>query len=85
MDQTIKDLSDQLKAGNEAIQEINFYTLDGAIIPGCEVLRYRNNLPFVITINKKYSYSINLNPNFSIVHDFEDNNRRSEEAYLAYC
>lgn len=85
LDQTIKDLSDKVLAGNEHIKEITFYTIDGAIIPGCEILRCVNHLPFVLNINKKYSYSLNLNKNYSIVHDSEDNNRESEEAYLAYC
>ena len=85
LDNTVGELTETLKKANEHIKKAIFYTLDGAKIPNCEILSHRNNLPMILSINDSYSYSVNLNPNYSIVHNFEDNNRQSEEAYLHYC
>jgi hypothetical protein len=38
-----------------------------------------------MNINETHSYALNLNPNFSIVHNFEDIDRTSEEAYITFC
>lgn len=38
-----------------------------------------------MNINGSHGYALNLNTNFSIVHNFEDINRTSEEAYFEYC
>ena len=89
LQQTLKDLADSLKSQNADINEINFYTLDGSIIPKSEILEHRNNIPFVLTLkkagtNEYYSYALNLNQSFSIVHNYEEKNKSSEEAYLHY-
>eukprot|EP00347_Sterkiella_histriomuscorum_P008713 403344037 len=89
LSQTIKDLSDMLQSQCPSVQEIKFYTLDGAIIPKSEILGHRNNIPFILTLKKsgsteEYSYALNLNPGFSIVNDYEDSNKKGEEAYLQY-
>lgn len=46
--QTLGHLSESLRAQNANINEVDFYTLDGAIIPESEALRNRNNLPFIM-------------------------------------
>jgi hypothetical protein len=61
--------------------------LDGAIIPKSELLCHRDNIPFILTLRKAdnnqfFSYALNLNSKFSIVNEFEDKNKQSEEAYL---
>ena len=66
---------------------MTFYTIDGAVIPKSEALKYCNNIPFVLSLNRKdskdgFSYAINLNQSFSINKD--DKNKNSEEAYLQY-
>ena len=38
-----------------------------------------------MTLNGKQSYSINLNTNYSIVHDFEEVHLASEESYINFC
>jgi len=52
-----------------------------------ELLCHRDNIPFILTLKKTdtnaiFSYALNLNSKFSIVNDFEDKNKQSEEAYL---
>lgn len=37
-----------------------------------------------MNINGNHSYALNFNTNYSIVHDFEEINRQSEEAYIAF-
>lgn len=34
-----------------------------------EIMRERVSIPFIMEVNEKLIYSINLNTNFSIVHD----------------
>lgn len=80
----MKDLADRVKESSDHVKSVQYYTLDGAVIPDCEVLEHRNNLPFIMNLNSQYSYSINLNPNFSIIETVEDKNRMNEEAYIEY-
>jgi len=85
VNQTLKDLADGLKNSNQNIKDITFYTIDGAVIPKSEVLKHRDNLPFILNMkrgdaNEAYTYAVNLNQSFSIVHD--DKDKKSEEAYL---
>lgn len=62
--------------------------MDGAIIPKCEILSHRNNIPLILNIkkqnNEEFSYGLNLNQNFSLVDHFEESNKMNEEAYLHY-
>ncbi len=62
--------------------------MDGAIIPQCELLRHRNNIPLIMNVKRKGSplalkYAINLNQNFSIANKNEK--KTGEEKYLEYC
>ena len=86
----MKYIADSLKALNNNIEKIGFYTLDGAIIPEVEVLKHRNNIPFIMSIQRagsevKWNYAINLNEGFTIGHGGETKIKSSEEAYLEYC
>ncbi|CDW84477.1 UNKNOWN [Stylonychia lemnae] len=89
LDQSLKDLAENLQSQNSNLQDIQFYTLDGAIIPKSELLNHRDNIPFILTLRKVdtkmiYSYALNLNSKFSIVHNYEEQNKQSEESYLQY-
>jgi len=91
-DQTLAQLGDKLKAKNAAITEVSFQTLDGAIIPPSELLKHRNNIPFILSIKRqggkgKNNYAINLNEGFQINGAIEGSytSKTSEEAYLEYC
>lgn len=71
------------------IKDVRFYTLDGAIIPKCEILSHRNNIPLILTLKKvdsndTFSYALNLNQSFTIVDDYEEKSKLCEESYLKY-
>ncbi len=77
---------------NPAIEDLEYYTVDGALIPECELLRDRNNNPFILSIRRKdskirHNYAINLNDGFSIDSRRGQGykSKTSEEAYLDYC
>ena len=84
---TLKHVSNTLKSLNQKIEDVSFHTLDNAIIPDFEILKHRNNIPFIMTVTKngvKWNYAINLNEGFAIAnHGYR--NKNSEEAYLEYC
>ena len=87
--QTLGTITKSLKELNKAIEEVDYYTLDGAVIPECELLKDRNNIPFIMSIkretsNMRQNYSINLNESFSIASGGH-RSKTSEEAYLDYC
>ena len=70
------------------MESVEFETIDGAIIPHNELLRHRNNIPFVMNLRRKGTfmplrYSINLNQSFSISNKNEK--KIGEEKYLEYC
>ena len=71
-----------------SVEKVEFHTLDGAQIPQNELLRHRNNIPFVMTLRRKgtnvgLKYAINLNQSFSISNRNEK--KIGEEKYLEYC
>jgi hypothetical protein len=80
---------------NQNVEKVTFSTLDGAIIPSVELLKHRNNIPFIMSIKRKNStnnlnYAINLNEGFSIsntanLQGGSYKSKTSEEAYLQYC
>ncbi len=86
--QTLGTLASQIKEINNAISKVQFYTLDGATIPECEYLKDRNNIPFIMSLNRdsalRHNYSINLNQGFTISSGTH-RSKQSEEAYLDYC
>lgn len=72
------------------LKQVLFYTLDGAIIPDCEELQHRNNIPIVMVLKRsdspqQTSYALNLSQNFSIENEGDSGNRTAEDAYLSYC
>lgn len=86
---TLGTITKSLKDLNKAIEEVDYYTLDGAVIPECELLKDRNNIPFIMSIKReatdtRQNYSINLNESFSISSGGH-RSKISEEAYLDYC
>jgi len=86
--QTLGALASQVRQINTSIKKVHFYTLDGATIPECELLRDRDNIPFIMSVsrdeNVKHNFSINLNQGFSIATGVH-RSKESEEAYLDYC
>ena len=86
----LQKLGAELKQLNSHIKDITFYTLDGATIPDFELVSSRRNIPFIMQIlrnegNERYTYAINLSSNYCITSNCEENNKKSEEAYLSYC
>lgn len=85
----MKHIADSVRALNPNVDNVEFYTLDGAIIPEIEILKHRDNIPFILSISRKgttvkQNYAINLNEAFSISGGGYKS-KESEEAYLDYC
>ena len=85
---SIGTIAKSIKELNAKVEGVEFHTLDGAIIPQSELLRHRNNIPFVMTIRRKgeergLRYAVNLNLGFSISNKNEA--KTGEEKYLEYC
>lgn len=93
-EQTLGQLSNSILLKTPAVKEVSFQTLDGAVIPGSELLKHRNNIPFIMSLKRdngkpKNNYAINLNEGFAIGSGASSNgsytSKTSEEAYLEYC
>lgn len=87
---TLASVGEQLMKQSENVQEVTFYTIDGAKIPQNELLKERNNIPFIMTVLSKngqvsQNYAINLNEGFAIGSEGGYKSKTSEEAYLEYC
>lgn len=81
-------MAESISKANPNVEKISFQTLDRAIIPKNELLRNRNNIPFVMVLERKGSqvsqkYAINLNQSFKITNQNES--KSGEEKYLEYC
>jgi hypothetical protein len=90
--QTMEHIAGSVRALNKNIDQVNFFTLDGAVIPSIEILKHRNNIPFIMSMTRvgspvKWNYAINLNEGFSIssAQGHSHRSKASEEAYLEYC
>jgi len=90
--QTLGQISQSIQQLNPAIDDLEYYTVDGALIPECEFLKDRNNSPFILSIKRKdskirHNYALNLNDAFSIDSRRGSGykSKTSEEAYLDYC
>ncbi len=63
---SLGDLAARVKALNpQKVASVRFYTLDRAVIPQNELMRDRNNIPFIMEVQRDngsiVKYSINLN------------------------
>lgn len=81
-------IAEGIKSMAESVERVEFKTLDGACIPENELLRHRNNIPFVMSLKMRggkvpLRYAINLNQSFSISNKNEK--KVGEEKYLEYC
>lgn len=91
-EQTLAQISDSILLKTPGVKEVSFQTLDGAVIPGSELLKHRNNIPFIMSLKRdngkaKNNYAINLNEGFVIGSGAgsSGSSKTSEEAYLEYC
>ncbi len=85
---SLGNLAESITSLNPKVKKVTFQTLDKAIIPKNELMRNRNNIPFVMELESTGSdvrqrYAINLNQSFSITNKNEA--KAGEEKYLEYC
>lgn len=88
---TLQDLESNIKSHDQKISNVDFYSVDGmpgeSILPKSENLSTFENIPFLLTVDGKDSFVVNLSERHTGINRIsrEDIFEPNEEAFHMYC
>mmetsp|Transcript_36528 Transcript_36528/g.27093 ORF Transcript_36528/g.27093 Transcript_36528/m.27093 type:complete len:124 (+) Transcript_36528:253-624(+) len=81
---SLGEAAENLKKASDTVKQVEFFTINGSVIPEFELVSHRKGLPLIMVLNKYSAFAVNLNENYKIGRGEVSTNLEDEEAYFDY-